>query len=85
VCCGDFGEVAVRSTIDVRDGNDVRSYGQGLEDVGCGCGAGAVGERIAGVFERCNCLLEVVSVGVGGARVLVYAYGLANGILRESS
>lgn len=63
----------------------MRSYGQGLEDVGRGCGTGAVCERIAGMLERCDCLLEVVSVGVGGTRVLVYAYGLAYGVLCESS
>lgn len=63
----------------------MRSYGQRLQDVGCGCGAGAVSQRIAGVLERCDCLLKVVSVGVRRSRVLVYAYGLADGVLCESS
>ena len=34
---GDLGEVAVRTAVDVGDGDDMRTRGEGLEDHGC-CG-----------------------------------------------
>ena len=61
VCEGHFGEVAVRSAVDIRDGHDVRACCERLQNVGCGGGARGVGERIAGVLERCNGLFKVVS------------------------
>lgn len=58
----DLGEVAVGATVDIGDGDNVRPGGEGLEDVGGGCGAGGEGESILGVLEGSDGLLEVVTV-----------------------
>jgi len=60
----DLGEVAVRAAVDIGDGDYVRARGERLQDVGCGGRAGAEGERIASVLERCDCAFEVVAAGV---------------------
>jgi hypothetical protein len=60
----DLGEVAVRAAVDIGYGDDVRARGERLQDVGCRGRAGAEGERIAGVLERCDCAFEVVAAGV---------------------
>ena len=57
----DLGEVAVRAAVDVRDGDDVRACGKGLQDVGGGRGAGTESECIPGVLECCDCAFEVVA------------------------
>ena len=57
----DLGEVAVRAAVDVRDGDDVRACGEGLQDVGGGRGAGTESECIPGVLEGCDCAFEVVA------------------------
>jgi hypothetical protein len=73
-----LGEVSMGSSVDVTDGDDVRSSGKRLENYG-GCGAARrEGERVASMFEGCNGFLEVVSVRIGASRVLVAAYGLSN-------
>lgn len=61
MCEGDLGEVAVRAAVDVGDGDDMRACGEGLQDVGGSGRAGAEGERIAGVLERCDCTFKVVA------------------------
>jgi len=58
---GDLGEVAVRAAIDVRHGDDVRTGGERLQNVGSGGRARGECERIAGVLERCDCAFEVVA------------------------
>jgi hypothetical protein len=63
VCEGDLCEVAVGSAVDVGDGDDVGASGERLEDVGCGGGTRAEGERIAGVLERSDGALKVVTGG----------------------
>jgi hypothetical protein len=57
----DLGEVAVGAAVDIGDGDDVGAGGEGLEDVGGGCGAGGEGEGILGVLESSDGLLEVVT------------------------
>lgn len=57
----DLGEVTVGATVNIGDGDDVGAGGQGLEDVGGGCGAGGEGKRILGVLESSDGLLEVVT------------------------
>lgn len=79
----DLGEVAVGAAVDVRDGDDVGAGGEGLEDDSGGRGAGGEGEGVLCVLEGGDGLLEVVAVGVAGARVLVDADGLAHARLRE--
>jgi hypothetical protein len=68
---GYLGEVAVRAAVDVGYGDDVRVCGEGLENVGCGGGAGAEGEGIAGVLEGGDGAFKVVSVRIARARVLI--------------
>lgn len=80
---GDLGEVAVGAAVDVRDGDDMAAGGQALQDDGSGGAAGGEGQGVASVLEGRDGSLEVVSVGVGGARVLVDAHGLAYGRLGE--
>lgn len=77
----DLGEVAVGAAVDVRDGDDMAAGGQALQDDGSGGAAGGEGQGVASVLEGRDGSLEVVSVGVGGARVLVDAHGLADGRL----
>ena len=60
---GDLCEVAVGAAVDIGDGDDVRAGCERLQDVGCGGRARAVGERIVGVLERCDCAFEVVAGG----------------------
>lgn len=57
----DLGEVTVGATVNIGDGDDVGAGGEGLEDVGGGCGAGGKGKRILGVLESSDGLLEVVT------------------------
>jgi hypothetical protein len=54
-------EVAVRASIYIRDGYDVRSSCKRLQDVGGGRGPGTECERIAGVLESGDCAFEIVS------------------------
>jgi hypothetical protein len=58
---GHLGEVAVGATVDVRDRDNVRASGEGLEDVGSGCGARGEGQGILGVLESSDGLLKVVT------------------------
>lgn len=58
----DFGEVAMRAAIDVRDGNNVGTGGEGLQDYCCCRGAGGERERVAGVFEGSDGFFEVVPI-----------------------
>ena len=83
VCECDFGEVAVRAAVDVRDGDDMGAGGEGLEDCGGRGGAGGEGEGVAGVFEGGDGFFEVVPVGVCAATVFIEADGLADGGLGE--
>ncbi len=83
VCLGDLGEVSVGSSVDVGDGDDMGACGEGLEDHSGGGRAGGEGESILGVLKRGNGLLEVVSVWVGGAGVLVLADWLSDTGLGE--
>lgn len=78
---GDLREVAVGAAVDVRDGDDMAAGGQALQDDGSGGAAGGKGQGVASVLEGRDGSLEVVAVGVGGARVLVDAHGLAHGRL----
>ena len=59
MCSGDFGEIAVRAAVDVGHGHDVAAGCEALEDGSRGGGARGEGERVFGVLESCNCLLEV--------------------------
>lgn len=59
---GDFGEVAMRAAVDVGDGDDVRTCGEGLQYCCCCGGAGGECEGVAGVFERCDGFFEVVPI-----------------------
>lgn len=79
----DLREIAVGAAVHIRDGDDVRACGQALEDGGRGSTAAGEGQRIARVLEGRHSSLEVIPVRVGGARVLVVAYGAADGGLGE--
>lgn len=78
VCLGDLGEISVGSSVDVGNGNNVGALGQRLEDDSGGGRSGRESESILGVLKGGNGLLEVVSVWVGGAGVLVLANWLSN-------
>ncbi|KAF7558936.1 hypothetical protein G7046_g5226 [Stylonectria norvegica] len=80
---GDLGEVTVGATVDVGHGDDVGAGGEALEDGGRGGAAAGEGERVLGVLECRDGSFEVMAVGVGRARILVLADGLADGGLRE--
>lgn len=56
-----LGEVPMRSTVDVRDGNNMRSCGQGLEDRSGSGRARSERQGIFRVFEGSDSLLEVFS------------------------
>ena len=62
----------------------MRTRGKRLQDGRCGCRAGGKCEGIARVFQRCNGLLEVCAVGVGGPGVFVIANWVADGALSKS-
>lgn len=79
----DLCEVAVGAAVDVGDGDDVRAGREALEDVGGGGRARGVGEGVLCVLEGGDGALKVGAVGVGGARVLVFADGLGDGRLRK--
>ena len=78
VCLGDLGEVSVGSSVDVGNGDNVGALGQRLEDHSSGGRSGGESKSILGVLKGGNGLLEVVSVWVGGAGVLVLADWLSN-------
>lgn len=78
---GDLGEVTVSATVDVGHGDDMAAGGKALEDDSSGGATAGEGEGVAGVLEGSDGGLEVVSVRVGGSRVLKLADGLANGRL----
>jgi hypothetical protein len=79
VCQGDLCEVAVGAAVDIGNGDDVRAGRERLQDVGCGGRAGAVGERIVGVLERCDCAFEVVAGGEERLALLSQLFGGAQG------
>jgi len=56
----------------------MRALGQRLQDDGRGGGARGKSQGVFGVLEGGDGRLEVVAVGVGAARVLVGARGLAD-------
>lgn len=59
MCLCNLGKVPMRPTIDIRDGNNMRSPGQGLENRG---GSGRARCKCQGIFrmlESRNSLLEV--------------------------
>ena len=78
VCLGDLGEVSVGSSVDVGNGDNMGALGQRLEDHSGGGRSGGESKSILGVLKGGNGLLEVVSVWVGGAGVLVLADWLSN-------
>ena len=80
---GHLGEVPVGAAVHVGHGDDVRARGERLQDGGGRGAAGREGQGILGVLERGDGLLEVVAVGVAGARVLVGTDGLADRGLGE--
>ncbi len=82
---GDLSEVAVGAAVDVGDGDDVGASSEALEDIGSGCRAGGLCKGIAGMLKGGNSRLEVSAVGVGRARVLKDADGLAHGGLGKGS
>lgn len=67
----DLGEVSMGATVHVTARDDVRSDLQGLNDQGGGSRARRQGNSIAGLLQRGDSQLEVVSVWVGRTRVLV--------------
>ena len=83
VCLSDLSEVSVGSAVDVGDGDNVGASSQRLEDNGGGGRAGGECKSILGVLESGDGLLEVVTVWVGAAGVLVLANWLANSALGE--
>ena len=74
---GDLCEVAVGAAVDIGDGDDVRAGGERLQDVGCGGRAGAVGERIVGVLERCDCAFKVVAGGGVSAALATFWWSIS--------
>ena len=64
VCSCDFGEVAMRAAIDIRDGDDVGASGERLQDRSGRCGTRGEGEGETGVLESCDGALEIISVYV---------------------
>lgn len=58
---GNLGEVAVGTTVDIGDRNDVRARGQRLQDDGGGGRAGGESKGVLGILESGNGLLEVVT------------------------
>jgi hypothetical protein len=58
---GDLGEVAVGTTVDIGDRDNVGSRGQGLQDNGSGGRARRESKGILGVLESGNRLLKVVT------------------------
>jgi hypothetical protein len=81
VSLGDLGEVTVGSTVHVRYTDDVRASSQRLEDDGCGGGTRAESQGVLCLLQCCNAVLEVVTVGVGTASVLVCPNGLTDSSL----
>ena len=61
MCLGNLGKVPVRSTVDIRNGNNMRSRGQGLENRGRSGRARSKRQGIFRVLESCDSLLEVFS------------------------
>lgn len=55
-----LGEITMCTAVDVRDGNNVRSGGERLENVGGSSRARTESERIAGMLESSDCALKVV-------------------------
>jgi len=80
---GHLREVPMGATIHVAHAHDMASCRETLEDQSSGCRTRGKGERIFRMFDGCDGLLEIVAVGIGGARVLVGAYWLSDGGLRE--
>ena len=60
--CSHLGEISVCATVDIGDGNDMGACGEGLEDDGCGCGAGGESEGVFGLLESCYSCFEVFSI-----------------------
>ena len=79
VCGGDLSEGAVGTTVDIGNGDNVRVRGESLEDNRDSGQAGGEGEGVRRILKGGDGMLEVVAVGVQGARVLVDADGVANG------
>lgn len=79
---GDLGEVAMRAAVDIGDRHDVGALREGLEDEGGGGGAGGEGEGEARMFQRGNCLFEIVS---GGRGVWLDRTALKNQVRRGSN
>lgn len=79
VCLGDLGEIAVGAAVHVRDGDDMAPCRQRLQDDSCGGRPGGESESVFRVLQRRDGGLEVMSVRVRGARVLVCADGDADG------
>ena len=70
VCKRYFGEVAVGSTIDIRDRYNMRSCGERLKDVGCGGGTRTESECVSCVLEGCDSALKVITRNIlGGFRL----------------
>jgi hypothetical protein len=81
VSLSDLGEVTVSSTVHVRNTDDVRASSQRLEDDGCGGRTRAESQSVLCLFQCCDAVLEVVTVGVGTTSVLVCANGLTDSSL----
>lgn len=83
VCLGDLGEVSVGSSVDVGNRDNVGACSQRLEDYSGGGGSRRESKSILGVLKSGDSSLEVVSVWVGGAGVLVLSDWLSDTGLRE--
>ena len=59
--CSNLGEVAMRTAVDVGNRHNVRALRERLENQGGGGRAGGKGEGEAGMFQRSDCLFEIIS------------------------
>lgn len=61
---GHLSEVAMGATVDIGDGDDVRTGGERLENDGGGGRTGGESEGIAGILQRGDSLLKVIPTRV---------------------
>lgn len=77
----DLCEVTVGASVHIRHTDYVRAGGQRLKDDGGGCRARAECQCVLCLFQCCDAILEVVTVGVRAASVLICADGLTDSSL----
>lgn len=83
--CGNLGKVSMGTTIDIRDGDNVRALGKRLEDVGSGRRTGRERQREFRMLESGYGILKIVPVRVRASYILIAANWFTYTCLCEGS